>query len=289
MSNLRIIHNNAADRASITASTTAGTLAAANMLTDLKGQVHRSTGTSVTYTLTWTTPETVAGVSLPACNLTADATVRARAYDAGGNLLFDSGAQYACPGPALDAWDWTLPLNNNSFSGGLWNWPTANSGNAFAYGGAARTVVWFDSHYAASRIVIDLVDTNNAAGYIDCARVIVGGYWSPQYNAGYGAMTGLNDGSKNSRNDAGDLLTDRFATSETLKLDLHFMPSQDRARMTQIMRSTGMARPVLVAVIPDGSDPLLTQDTLIYGKRQNSAVAFEFYNAFSSNLTIEGW
>ena len=35
MANLRIIHNNAADRATLAASTTAGSLAAGNLLTDL--------------------------------------------------------------------------------------------------------------------------------------------------------------------------------------------------------------------------------------------------------------
>ena len=46
MSNLRLIYDNATDRAtSISASTTSGALVAAYMQTDMKGQVHRSTGT----------------------------------------------------------------------------------------------------------------------------------------------------------------------------------------------------------------------------------------------------
>ena len=48
MPNLRLIHDNAADRAtSLAASTTSGALVAANLQNDFKGQVHRSTGTSV--------------------------------------------------------------------------------------------------------------------------------------------------------------------------------------------------------------------------------------------------
>ena len=63
MPNLRLIHDNAADRAtSLAASTTSGALVAAYMQNDFKGQVHRSTGTSVSYTLTWTAGETVGGV-----------------------------------------------------------------------------------------------------------------------------------------------------------------------------------------------------------------------------------
>lgn len=275
MPNLRLIHDNAADRATVTASSTAGALVAANMLTDLKGQVHRSTGTSVTYTLSWAAFETVAGVALPACNLTADATIRVRGYDAaaGGVLVVDSGVRFACPGPTLDLWDWTQPLNSN----------------AFAFGGAAKTAVWLNDHYAVKRIEIDLVDANNAAGHIDCARILAGAYWSPKYNASYGATTSVEDGSKNSRNDAGDLMTDRAALNETMKLDLGLMPTADRARMNQIMRGSGTARPVFVSLIPDSSDALLEQDSMIYGKRQNAALAFSFYNAFGTSLTIEGW
>lgn len=290
MANLKIIADNAADRASITSSTTAGTLAAANMLTDLKGQVHRSTGTSVSYTLTWAAFETVAGVALPACNLTADSTIRVRGYDAtiGGALVFDSGMQYAAPGPVLGQWDWSQPLNSNAFSGAIWDWPAPRDSKSFAYGGAVKTAVWLDNAYSVKRLVVDLVDTNNAAGFIDCARIVAGPVWSPQYNAGYGAAVSMDDGSKNSRNDGGDLLTDRFASSETLRLDLQYLPPSDRARISQIIRSTGVARPVFIALTP-GGDTLLDQETMVYGKRQNSPIAFSFYNAFSTNITLEGW
>lgn len=275
MSNLRIIHDNAADRATVSASTTAGTLVAANMLSDLKGQVHRSVGTNVSYTLTWATAQTIAGVALPACNLTSDATIRVHGYDAatGGALVCDSGVQYACPGANLGLWNWTLPLNSN----------------AFAFGGASKAACWLADHYAVKRLVIDLVDTGNAAGYIDCARIVAGAYWSPQYNANYGATTSVEDGSKNSRNDAGDLITDRFASSEAMQLELGMMPPADRARINQIMRSSGTARPVLLALVPGQDDPLLEQDSMIYGKRQNSPLAFASYNAFSHTITIEGW
>lgn len=275
MNNLRIIHDNAADRATVSASTTAGTLVAANMRTDLKGEFHRSTGNSVTYTLAWPSFETVGGVAMPACNLTADATIRVRGYDAtaGGALVVDSGVQYACPGQVLGLWDWTGPLN----------------GNAFAYGGVAKAVCWLDDHYAVKRLMIDIEDAGNQAGYIDCARLVVGAYWSPEYNAEYGATNSIDDASKNSRNDAGDLLTDRAALSETLKIDLKMMPPADRARVNQIMRSSGTARPIFLALMPSAADPLIEQDTMIYGKRQNAGLSFDFLNAHSTTITIEGW
>ena len=275
MPNLRIIHDNAADRATVTASSTAGTLAAENMLTDIKGDFHRSGDTSVIYTLSWSDFETVAGIALPACNLTPDATIRVRGYDAatGGALVADSGEKFACPGPPLGLWDWAMPLNSN----------------AFAYGGAAKTAAWFDDHYAVKRIEIELNDPDNAAGYIDCARIVAGAYWSPAYNPLYGATTGLEDNSKNSRNDAGDLITDRGAINDAMRFDLAYMPPADRARMNQIMRGSGTARPVFISLMPDSTDALLEQDSMIYGKRQNAPMAFANYKTYSTNITIEGW
>ena len=276
MPNLRLIHDNAADRAtSLAASTTAGALVAAYMQNDLKGQAHRSTGTSVSYTLTWTGGETVGGVALPATNLSASATIRVRLYsDTGGTtLIADSGAVYACPGLNLGLWNWALPLN----------------GNAFAYGGASKSAVWFASHYFARRCVIDLVDSGNAAGYIDCARLVVGAYWEPARNASYGAQVSVVDRTSNSRNDAGDNLSDRGTQHDTLALSLDYLGEADRARLMQIMRNAGTARNVFVSLLPASASPVAEQDSMIYGKRANAAMSFDHYAVFSHKIDIEGW
>jgi hypothetical protein len=171
----------------------------------------------------------------------------------------------------------------------LWDWTGPLNGNAFAYGGTAKAVCWLSDHYAVKRLVIDIQDAGNPAGYIDCARLVVGGYWSPAYNASYGASINVQDASTNTRNDSGDLLTDRAAVSETLEIKLELMPPADRSRINQIIRSSGTSRPVLVALIPGDADPLLQQDTLIYGKRQNAGITFDYFNAFGTSITVEGW
>lgn len=276
MPNLRLIHDNAADRAtSLAASTTSGALVAAYLQNDFKGQVHRSTGTSVTYTLTWTAGETIGGVALPATNLSASATVRARLYsDTGGTtLIADSGTVYACPGLNLGLWNWSLPLN----------------GNAFAFGGASKSAVWFSSHYFARRCVIDLVDTGNPAGYIDNARLVVGSYWEPAINAGYGVEANVVDRTSNSRNDAGDNLSDLGTKHDTLSLKLGNVGETDRARLMQIMRNAGAARNVFVSLLPGWVDAIAEQDHMIYGKRANAAVSFDHYAIFSNKIDIEGW
>lgn len=79
MPNLRIIYDNAADRATLTAPNAVASLGAANLKTNIKTQVCRSSGKTLEINVAWTTPELVGGVSLPFCNLSPTATMRVRA------------------------------------------------------------------------------------------------------------------------------------------------------------------------------------------------------------------
>ncbi len=276
MSNLRILWDNAADRAtSLLADSTAGSLVAANMQNDLKGKVHRSAGTSVTYTLTWTNGESIGAVVLPCSNLSGDATVRVRGYDAtvGGTLLVDGGTVAAAPGLNLGMWNWSQPIN----------------ANAFSYGGVSKTQVWLGTHYPIKRLVIDLVDTGNDAGYIDCARIVAGAYFEATYNPSYGAAVDYVDTSENSRNDAGDLRSDLGTRHDTLTFDLDYMPEVDRAEMLRIVRAVGVSRNVVISVLPDDVDPTLSQDFCIFGKLSNSAVVARMPNIYSKRFDVEGW
>ena len=89
MANLRIIYDNAADRATLTASTTAGALGVANLQNNRKGRPWRATGTTARLAATWAAPERIGGVFLPFCNLSPTATMRVRVSNepAGQNQL----------------------------------------------------------------------------------------------------------------------------------------------------------------------------------------------------------
>ena len=277
MANLRLIYDNTVDRAtSLAASTTAGTLAASYMQNDRKGQAHRSTGTSVTYDLTWTGGVTLGGVGLPATNLSATATIRCRIYSDTGMtaLVADSGTITACPGLNLSLWDWVGAIN----------------ANAFAYGGASKSTVWFSQNYTGVKgLKIDLVDTSNPAGYIDCARIVAGAYWEPAHNPAYGLQVALEDSSRSERTHAGDQLTDRGTRSEKMSLELRLMPEADRAQLHQIFRNIGTARNFLLSLLPMVGTTA-EQDHIIYGKRaQSGPVSFDAYSVFGNRIDIAGW
>lgn len=275
MPNLRIIHDNAAHRVSaLTASTTAGALTASNLLTDVKTQVHRSTDTSVTYTATWTNLESLGGLALPATNLTSAATIRVRLYSdsAGTTLIADSGTISACPSAHL----------------GLHGWSGVINANAFPYGGASKVAVWFNSHWNARRCVVDLVDTSNPAGYIDCARLVVGPYWEAPINPKYGASAGVVDTTEASRSEAGDQLVVRGAVYERMALELADLKETHRPQLAKILRSSGAFRNMFFSLLP-GAGAALEQDHMIYGRRPSSPFRMDFYDSYSTSMEIEGW
>lgn len=278
MSNLRIINVNYVDlSASLTASTTAGSLAAALMKTDEKGEAHRSTGTSVNYTLTWSSNVTIGGIALPATNLSPTATARVRLYSNTGmtTMIADTGTVTACPGLDLDLALWTLTGVRNA--------------NSFAYGGASKSSFWFTSQPANVRAcLINLVDTSNPAGYIDCARLVAGPYWEPLTNADYGASYQLTDDTKNVRADSGSLYSDRGPVNEFLSLKLSYLTPSERSQLLKLIRGNGIWKPVFLSLFPDDATNL-EQTYQIYGKRKNAPIDHPFFNTFTAPLELEGW
>jgi hypothetical protein len=278
MSNMRIVYDNVANATSqLTASTTSGTLVAANLLTELKGQVHRSTGTSVTYTARWNSNQRVGCVALPCTNLTAAATMRVRLFsDTNATaLVADSGTTIAVPGFNLD------PKL----------WPTARNANSFAFGGGVKAVRWFTTRPANIRaVVIDLVDTANPAGYIDSSRLVVGDYWSPTYNIQNGVQLEVFDNSQTSRRDSGDLITDRSFVYDNLTFDFSLLTDSDKNALLRIIRNVGTHDNIFVSLFPE--DPLTTtqHDSSIYGKRNSSsAVTYQLFSYYAHQMQLTGW
>lgn len=273
MSNLRIITNNAADRATITVSNTAPGMGADKLKTDIKGEVCRVLSGTATITLTWPTLETVAAVVIPASNLGPSSTIRVRAYldAAGATLLSDTGARWAAPGTMLSNWDFAQPLNVNAFTDGT----------------APLTACYLPEHTAVRKLVIDI--TNPDSLFIDISRLVVGGYHAPQYGATYGAAVSTSDMTKNSRAASGDIKSDWGPRASTLQFDLAWVAAADRERVRQLI-ARGIGKFLFVSLLPEHADPVLERDSSIYGKpTQPGSLVFAFYNMYSTQIQIEGF
>lgn len=75
MSSFRLLFDDQTQAATLTASTTAGSLVASNLLTDDSSAIWRATGTSATITATWTTAISANAAVLGWSNVDASATV----------------------------------------------------------------------------------------------------------------------------------------------------------------------------------------------------------------------
>jgi hypothetical protein len=273
--NLRIVYDNAGDRASIAASSTAGALVASNLQNDIKSQIWRSVGTTATLTLTWPNGSEMVGVvTLPFNNFTSTATIQVQGYTNIGDStpLFDTGAQYACPSSLGDFVWGSLPLGVNAYS----------------FGGGSYATIWFPIA-TVRKLVVTLVDASNTDGYLEAARLVTGSYWEPTYSAQYGAEMSANDTSKHERSDSGDLHTDRGPQYRSLTVDIQYMPTTDRNQMWRIALGNGMGYPVYFSLTPENSDDTTGEQIFqLYGKlSKSSSIKYQFYNQFNSTIELE--
>ena len=275
MGNLRVIFNNAADRASLSASTTSGNLSVSNLKRDIKSAVWRATSTSANITAIWSTGETISGVALPFCNLTSGATIRVRGYvdTTTSTTIFDTGMVAACIGVAL----------------GLGSWGSDSLGvNAFSYGGGAYARAWITNPATVKKLVIDIVDTNNTAGYIEVSRLICGQYWEPSIGPEQGATMTVVDTSKHYRTEAGDLMTDVGTRHRKQTFSLPSLDSTDRAKMWDILWGNGISRPIFISMYPNNADSRLEQSHQLYGKLVTTPImGTPYFNHQSATVDIE--
>lgn len=272
---VRILNNNAADRATLSASTTAGSLVVANLLTDYKSDVYRSTGTTTTITATWTNSETISVVVLPFCNLTTSATIRVKLYTnaADASPVYDSGAVSA----------------NAGFSTNIWEWGNTPLGvNAYAFVGAPYARC-YTTPTAAKKMEVILTDSSNPSGYIEAARLVCGNYYNPVNDAEMDVKVSFPDTSTNARSDASDLISDIGIKYKTLSFSLQNMTSSDRNALVNILKSSGVSRPIFVSLLSENSSDTEAEKLFqIYGKlSSSSALTMPYWNAYSTSIDIE--
>lgn len=283
MTNLRILYDNAADRATLTASSQAGTLGPANLQIDRRSAVLRTTSTALSITATWPAVELVACVALIYTNMNSSARMRVRGYATVGAAtpVLDTGSIMPCAEAPLDASPFGhLPLGWNAYKwGGV---------NTWSRGGGADGVAWFEP-VSVRQLVIDISSIDNPDAYIEISRLVTGNYWSPEHNAEYGASLALQDTSENYRTAAGEPRTVMGATSEKLSVSLSHLVPADRARLMRILRESSTVRPLLFSLFPENPDPVLEQDHMLYGRVTNlDAVSTPYYETYAAPLQIEG-
>ncbi|WP_338761979.1 hypothetical protein [Massilia sp. METH4] len=278
MSNLRIVYDNAAPRATLTASSTAGALVVGNLQDENKSTLWRATGTTARLTAKWATPEPVRCIALPVCNLSPTATMRVRlstnpaTTDPWAAPTSDSGVVTCCPAPARRVRGFTA----------------AQAATAYAHGGGACAVVWLPAVVNAASLTVEIADAANAAGAIEAAALVIGDYWSPDENAGYDvAMTPVDTG-RHERTAAGGLLTEAGTRYRTLSFSLEHMTPADRAAMLDIAAGNGVTHAMLVSLLPGIEDAAAERDHTLFGRlSKTTAQRIVRYRTYATTLELE--
>lgn len=272
MPNVRILHSNALDRTS-SFSATSEALPKDNLRDQRKSLLWRSTGKTATFTLHWTNPETIRCVCLPHTNLTTSATMTVRGYTniGDGSPAFTVGPLACTKYSPANPWGFeALPAGTNQY----------------AYGGGSYAVLWFTGG-AVRRLEIDISDGSNASN-IEAAVLVVGDYWSPDRNPGYGAGVTPVDNSKSERSESGDLVTNRGTRYRKMNMNLAQMTEADRTTMHNIFRQNGTHRPMLVSLYPEDTSAQKEWDHMVWAKlSQISSLVQAQYSLYTSTIDLE--
>jgi len=323
LNNLRVVYNNLADLSttSVTASSTQSGSSLTNLKLDTKGLVWRSgintaSATSVTAVLSIDlgTATSVNSIILPYTNLTSStATVAVTGYSAaptlGGTIAAPTITPSGTGAIAYAATD-TIPINAvggtvtyatvttnccpwNSLSLSAWGTNPA-AANTYAYGGGTAAVVWLTPSINSRYLTIHITDNfaSKTNSYIEVSRLILGSYWSPTYNTGYGMTATQHDLSAHDRTESGDLITQRGPRFNSLSFQCDFLTPADRKELTKIMLGNGLPRPLFISLFPNNG----TTSTLaemerahqIYGKLTTlPGISYRTLDMYNTQFDVE--
>jgi hypothetical protein len=247
MSNVKLILDNTADAAVLTASPpVVPELPVSLLQDDRRGRAMRSTSTEQNIYGNYDEVITADGCTLVRHNLTDLATIQLRLYDGPnqtGNVVYDSGVLVY--GDLIPA---------GEFSAGI-----------DPFGGAFHTpplaIMWFEPT-AYRSFSISLSDPANPSGYLQAGRLIIGLSFSPENNFSWGCDLEFVDNSDRQRTAAGGLRTRKQERYRRLSISLDWITDAERDSLSSEFRAAN-GRDVLVSAFPDKTGIRLSDYTLV--------------------------
>lgn len=269
MKNLRIVYDNAADRATLSSTKTfrAG-MGIDKLVVDDKFQVCRSIDQTFNVTAKWPQGETIGAVVLPFTNMSPTAVIKVTTPQG-----YDSGWILACPAPSTR----------------LRGWAADKSASAYGYGGGACARVWITPALTnVTEMTVHLYDENTVQGYVEASRLVIGDYWEPEQGVEQGATITSVDTSKQYRTEAGSLLTDVGTKYKKQSLPMPWLSGTDRAAFWDILVGNGLTAPMFISVHPNATDVNLERMHQMYGKLVTTPImSTPYWDANSATLEFE--
>lgn len=250
MPNLRLLFNDQVGSATISASTTAGALVAANVQTNESLQIWRATATSATLTLTWATAVSLSSVVLGWTNLSPSAVVTVSRYT-----------------EVADA----VPIDS------------VVVGADIAQNGRSAAQAWFSTPASVRKIVIEI--TGNAAN-IEIGRVLAGVYYELARNPSFGASLSWKDTSKTSRAESGAARQEAGYRYRSVTLSLSMLFRTDALQL-RLIAQRGLGAIMFIALYPGSADAYEQGWSFLALITQEVSESISTAVALSSSLTFE--
>lgn len=123
---------------------------------------------------------------------------------------------------------------------------------------------------------------------VKVSRFIIGKYWSPTHNVGYGVSVGYNDATTIERLQSGDQYVVKQPKNKTIQFELQYLNETDKFQLFDILRIQGKSSPVFVSVFPQDTQQDKEQMYSLYGRFNTLGnIAHTTYTMYSSSLQLE--
>ena len=275
-----IVYDNKIDAATLTASSTSGTLGADNLKNRALKKVARTTGVAAEwFQVDFGQAETLSTVALWNHNLGVDGVLRVRLSD---------NADMSAPvyDGEFDAWASVYGVDEIGLDlCGLDGTPILSELNEYK----AYRLMRLGGSFEARYLRLDLADAGNADGYLQAGRLVAGIGWQPSRNFSMGWELDWIDPSTQIDMEDGGVWFDKREKYRVLKLPFGFAEEADaQGVFNDLKRIVGHSRDILVIPFPDGSSAAEYR-TAIYGVPVKGAIApvrQDEHNKFSTAITI---
>lgn len=156
------------------------------------------------------------------------------------------------------------------------------TGQTAGYGGGKYIAKYFTLATSTTSFTVTFSSS------VKVSKFVIGKYWSPKYNTGYGVQVGYDDSTTTERLQSGDLYSTPGPRHKTLQFDLQYMDETDKFQLFDIQRSIGKTKGIFVTVFPEDADKEREQMYSIYGKFTGlGTISYAMYSMYSSSIQLE--
>lgn len=156
------------------------------------------------------------------------------------------------------------------------------SGQTVGYGGGKYIASYFTLAAGTTSFTVTFSSS------VKVSKFIIGNYWSPKYNTGYGMQVGYTDATTFERLQSGDLYGITAPRNKTLQFDMQYMDESDKFNLFDIVKSIGKTKPIFISLFPSNSDQQKEQMYSIYGRLTTPPnINYTMYTIYSGSLQLE--